>query len=274
MSKFVTKMYICLTEPRKIGFFMGEKKWKSLLQLFLFLIIALTPFFIKETFNDKISDSSKTYLQKILMNKDIEANIKIENGTLIGDSAIAIQIDEGIVFINPNNEKLDSSDYKYLPVYEMNATGIKVTLIGNVLKEISYKQINFLSLDFNKIFRLDYVEFNYFIGLINNVYSQSKSYINLLNFVSLLVTGYISLIFSALIICLFGGTINKFVAFKFRFKGALDAQFISIFFILLSGLFNVSYLELIGVIFSVFYFTRGLTSIVRIEVRKIDKEEK
>ena len=25
MSKFVTKMYICLTEPRKIGFFMGVR---------------------------------------------------------------------------------------------------------------------------------------------------------------------------------------------------------------------------------------------------------
>ena len=112
-----------------------------------------------------------------------------------------------------------------------------------------------------------------FISLINDVFETNKLYWTMYNYFTVLISAYASLIISALIISVFGGTINKFVAFKFRFKGALDAQFISIVFVLLAVLFNISYLEFVGMMLSVFYFMRGLRSIVRIEIKKINNNK-
>ena len=273
MSRFWTKLHICLSEPRKLGFFMGEKKWKSLIQLFLFLVLALTPYLIRISVDNEISSSSKSYLETILMTEEIDAEITIKDGKLIGNDSVVIGIDEGIIFINPVNHTLDNSDYEYLPVFELKESGVIVSLMGSVIKEISYEELGYLNIDFNQIFRTNYIEFNTFISLINDVYNSSRGYWNCLNYLILLVTSYLTLLFSAFVIALFGGSINKFVSFKFRFKGALDAQFISVVFILLAHLFSFIYLELIGMLLSIFYFIRGLMAIVRIEIRKVDNKE-
>lgn len=252
---------------------MGEKKWKSLLQLLIFLTLALTPYLLKISINDEISNSSKTYLETILMTEDFESDIKIIDGQLQGNQSFSIAIEEAVIFINPLNQTLSNEEYKYLPVYEFKENGITISLMDNVINEFSYDEVGCSSLDFNKIFKSDYIEFHSFISVINHLYNGSKGYINTLNYFSMLIMNYISIIFSAAIIALFGGVANKVVGYKFRFKGALDAQFISIVFIFLSHLFDFAYLELIGMLFSIAYFMRGIMSIVRIEVRKIKKEE-
>lgn len=272
MSRFWTKLHICLAEPRKLGFFMGEKKWKSLLQLLLVLIVALVPYLIRISVNDEISSSSKTYIETILMTEQIDSQIAIVDGKLVGDESISIAIEEGVIFINPLDQKLENDDYKYLPVFELREEGVRISLSNKVIKELTYFELGYLNIDFNKIFKSNYIEFNILVSLVNDVYNQSKAYMNAINFVSTVVINYVTLIFTASIIALFGGVINKLVAYKFRFKGALDAQFISIIFILLANLFNIAYIELIGIFFSIFYFMRGLMAIVRIEIRKINKE--
>jgi hypothetical protein len=273
MSKFWTKLRICIADPRKLGFFMGEKKWKSLVQLFLFLILALTPYLIRLNVENEISSSSKEYLKTILMTEEIDYNIAISEGRLVGDGSLSIILDECIVFINPLNQILDNSNYEYLPVFEFRENGIVVSLMGNIFGDYTYSELGYLNLNFNEIFDSNFIEFNVFIALLNDLYGNSMGYTNTISFITTLVTNYILIIFSALVIALLGGMANKLVSYKFRFKGALDAQFISIVFIFLSHLFNILYLDLIGVFLSIIYFTRGVMSIVRIEIRKIKKED-
>ena len=272
MSNFRTKLRICLTEPRKLGFFMGEKKWKTLIQLFLVLLIALTPYLIKTSLITEISSSSKSYLETILMTENINEDIKIIDGKLIGDETISVVLEEGIIFINPLNQTLVNDEYKYLPIYNFHTDGVTISLLDVVLSELTYEELGYLNIDFNKIFDSNYIEYYNFVGLINDSFSHIKAYLVTLNFLSMLVVGYLSLILSASIIAFFGGMTNKLIAYRFRFKGALDAQFISVLFIFLAYLFNIQPLEYVGTAFSIIYFMRGLMSIVRIEVKRIKKE--
>jgi hypothetical protein len=272
MSKFWTKLRVCIAEPRKLGFFMGEKKWKSLVQLFLILILALTPYLIRLNINDVINISSEKYLKTVLMTEQIDYDIKIIDGKLVGNGCLSIATDECVVFINPLQQMLENDDNNYVPVYEFREDGVLIRLSSGIIDEITYYELGCMNLDFNEIFDSNYIEFNAFISVINDVYRSTKIYTNIIYFLSVLISSYISLIFSAVIIALFGGMANKVVSYKFRFKGALDAQFISIVFIFLASLFDIIYLELVGIFFSIIYFIRGLMSIVRIEIRKVKKE--
>ena len=73
--KFFLKMYICLFEPRKIVFFIGEKLYKSFIQLFLLALIAISPFTISLIVKDGISDSSYNVLEEMLIEDVLESDL-------------------------------------------------------------------------------------------------------------------------------------------------------------------------------------------------------
>ena len=86
----------------------------------------------------------------------------------------------------------------------------------------------------------------------------------------------VTVLFSALILAVIVKFINPFIGFRFRFKGALDAQFISLLCLLLMILFQTEVFRYIGITLSVIYLFRAMLTIVRIEVKKNffkDKEE-
>jgi hypothetical protein len=270
MSKFLTKLQICLTEPRKIGFFMGEKKWKTLLQLFILTFLALTPFLIRLSVKDGISNESKEYLEEVLMSSKFKGDVALIDGLLVGNQAIAIEVTEGIIFINPKGETLENnSNY---PVFELANLGVNVYVQGSLIYSATYAELGYLDINFRQIFKSNYLEFNVLVSLINKVFVDTNSFWVSMDYFATLVGSYISLILCALILALIVGIGNNRIAFKFRFKGALDAQFISVLFLGLAHLFNAAYLEIIGLCLSSFYLIRALSSIVRIEVRKIKKE--
>ena len=272
MKRFKTKLYICLTEPRKMGFFMGEKKWKTFLQLFIMTFIALIPYLIRLSNTDELSNESVIRLKETLMTNEIEANIKLSGGFLSGDSPILVGSEEAVIFINPLDAELDTAEYSGYPVFEFNKESVNVYYQNMLIYESTYENLGYLDIDFNKILKSDYFEFSLFISLIDDVYKVTNNYWTGIDFAIALIMVYLSLIVSALILAAISSFVNGHVSFKFRFKGALDAQFIAVLFILFMHLFSVPVLEYVGISLSVIYLFRALRSIVRIEVRKIKKE--
>ena len=67
---------------------------------------------------------------------------------------------------------------------------------------------------------------------------------------------------------------NPIVSYRFRFKAALDGQFISLLFIMFMLLFNTEFLRYVGIVFSAIYVIKSMLTIVRIEVRKKDFQDK
>lgn len=272
MSKFFIKLQICLTEPRKIGFFMGEKKWKTLFQLLILMLVALSPLFIKLSLKDGFSEESIDYIQESLMFNDIDADIVLRNGKLEGDNSILIGVNEAVVFINPNNQLLSDKQYSNYTVFELGNDNVNVYIEEKVVYSATYEELEYLDIDFNKIMKSNYLEFNRFISLLNRMYQETNSYWVIFGFGSAFINSCFSLIICALLLALMSSVINPSIKFKYRFKGALDAQFIYILFLLFRYLFDVEILEYIGILFTSIYLFRALSSILRIEVRKIKKE--
>lgn len=272
MSRFFNKLHICLVEPRKIGFFMPEKLWKSLIQLLLFSIIAISPVIIENVVNERVSESSKNYIQDVFMSKRIDNGLNLENGILTGDEGLAFVIEEAVIFINPNKEVLENDEYAYLPVIELASDKVNVYYLDILLYSLEYEDIGVINLSFKKMCNVDYIEFERFMSIINESFNEGKGYWATANSLLALFETYFSLIISALLLTLFSSIINKMIGFKYRFKGALDSQFIYLVFVLLSYLFNIVYIQYVGMILSIIYLFKALMSVVMIKVEKKGSE--
>lgn len=268
MSRFFNKIYICLAEPRKIGFFMPEKIWKSLIQLLLLAIIAISPVIVENAFKDRVSDSSKSYIEEVFVANRISNGLILKDGTLTGDEGLAFPVNEALIFINPNGEQLEKNEYEYLPVIELATDKVNVYYLDILLYSLSYETIGVMNLSFEKMCNVDYIEIEKFMMIINESFDEGRAYWATANSLLALFEIYLSIIVTALFLTLITSLVNKMVGFKFRFKGALDSQFIYLFFVLLANLFGILYIEYIGTILSIIYLIRALMSIVMIKVEK------
>ena len=147
-----------------------------------------------------------------------------------------------------------------------------VSFSGIKLYEVSYAELGNPEIDFDKIYHTNYVELELFTGLIDSVYLKGFALWFIAGYLLVFFEMYLFVIISALALAFGVFLINRNIGFRFRFKGALDAQFVTIVFILLASLFNFIYLRYIGVIFSTIYTILALISILRIEVKKVDEE--
>lgn len=271
MLRFIRKINICLSQPRKIGFFMGEKLWVSLLQLALFVVIATIPQIINLATTTEISSSSKDYIEEILMVNEIDNSIKFTGGKMEAEKGLQITTSDGIIFINPNKELLKSYDYPLI-VYEFLTEKVVVSFSGIKLYEVSYAELGNPEIDFDKIYHTDYVELELFTGLIDSVYLKGFALWFVAGYLLVFFEIYSFIMMCALALALGAFVINSNISFRFRFKGALDAQFVNIVFVLLASLFNFIYLRYVGIVFSAIYAVLALISILRIEVKKMDEE--
>jgi Na+/H+ antiporter NhaD/arsenite permease-like protein len=62
--------------------------------------------------------------------------------------------------------------------------------------------------------------------------------------------------------------VNPIIGFKFRFKGALDAQVISLLCLFLMILFKLEFIRYIGILLSAIYLFLAMMTIVRIEIQR------
>ena len=131
-----------------------------------------------------------------------------------------------------------------------------------------YSEFEDLEIDFNKIVSVEYLELKKFSDLVDYSFDQIHG-----RWVVLNVLDYLLSVIITVIICVFAmGIISKIfnskIDFKFRLKGAIDAQFISVVFMFLMGLYEVRFLKTLGIIFAAIYLIRALMAVVKIEVRR------
>jgi hypothetical protein len=260
-----------------MGLFFGEKIFKSIIHIFLFSLIVMLPFTLSLIVNNDISNKSYRSLEQYLMEESINTDLQITNGNLIGTKGVAFLIEEAIIFINPLDEPLEvDSEYELYHVIELNPTGLNVSLFDETIYSKSYVDLGVGEIDFRKIEEADYIELDKMVSLVNIGFVNMKAQFIMINSLMLYIDIIITALFSALILAFIIKFINPFIGFKLRFKGALDAQFISLLCLLLMILFQSEVFRYIGIVLSSIYLFKAMLSIVRIEVKKNafkDKEE-
>ena len=269
MKSFLQKMYICLFEPRKMGLFFGEKLYKSFLHILLLSLIVVLPVTLTLSVSKEISNPSYKLIQEYLVEKSMDTDLQISDGVLSGTKGIAFLIEEGIICINPLNEEVDfDSEYDIFHIIEFNDVGMKVSFLGNIYYQKTYTELGCNELDFVKIEEADYLELDKFVSLVNVGFNNIKVEWVVINTVICLIDVLITVLFSALILAVIVKFINPMIGFRFRFKGALDAQMISLLCMFLMMLFKVEFFRFVGVILSSVYLFKAMLVIVRIEVKK------
>ena len=278
MKKFFQKMYICLFEPRKMGLFFGEKLSKSFIHILLLSLIVVLPLTITLSTSKEISNSSYKEIQKYLIEKSFNTDLQISEGTLSGTKGVAFLIEEAIIFINPTNEPLEmDSEYDIFPIIEFKNSGLEVSFFNKICFQKSYIELGCNEIDFTKIEEANYLELDKFVSLVNVGFNNMKGLWITINSLIYLVDVLVTVLFSALMLAVIVKFINPMISFRFRFKGALDAQIISLLFMLLMMLFKAEFFRYVGIILSAIYLFRAMLVIVRIEVKKnvfSDKDDK
>ena len=260
-----------------MGLFFGEKTFKSIIHILLFSLIVILPFTLSLLVNNEISNKSYRSIEQYLMEESVNTDLQITNGNLNGTKGVAFLIEEAILFINPLDEQLEvDSEYELYHVIELNHTGLNVSLFDKSIYSKSYLDLGIGEIDFKKIEEADYIELDKLTSLINIGFLNMKAQFIAINSLMLYIDVIITVLFSALILAFIIKFINPFIGFKFRFKGALDAQFISLLCLFLMILFQSEVFRYAGIVLSFIYLFKAMLAIVRIEVKKNtfkDKEE-
>ena len=269
MTNFIKKIYICLFEPRKIGLFFNETLSRVLLQLLLCSLFVISPYILTLVLDSEIDNSSYKHLEEWIMEDSVDLDFNISNGTLTGSEGYVILINEAIVFINPKNEPLELSiDYALYPVFEFTETGVESSLFGQVSYKKSYQELGVSELDFTKMMEADYIEFDRFISVVNDSFNAMKFGWIIINSIFVLIDVFLTTVLSAVFLAFVVKIFNPIVSYRFRFKAALDGQFISLLFIMFMIMFNVEFLRYVGIVFSAIYVIKAMLTIVRVEVKQ------
>ena len=269
MRSFFSKIYICLFEPRKIGLFLGEKIIKSFIHLLLLAIIAVSPIVVSYCVRDGISNYSHNKIEDYLMTEIYETDLIIKDNTFTGSDELAFLLDETILFLNPNGKQLEIGvEHISYHVIEFGQEEVSVEFLNNTIFSKKYSELNVGEIDFSKIADADYLELDKLISIINVCFNNMKVGWVIESSIITLLDVYLTIIISALILAFLVKIFNPIIGFKFRFKGALDAQIIYLLCIFLMVLFRAEFIRYIGVILSAIYLFISMMAIVKIEVQK------
>ena len=273
MKKFFQKIYACLFQPKKIGLFLGEKLHKSFIQLFIFSLITIIPVIFVYSFQTNFTASSYESLSTWLMEDYSDLDMQITNSSFSGSEGHAYLVNEGIVFLNPNDEvlELESLEYASYHVIELDSKNVRVTFLNNIVYEKTYEELGVVDLDFKKISNADYIEFDKFMVLIDQAFASYHATWVIENSIVILFDVYLSVVLAALILS-FAIKIFAPMKFRFRLKLALDTQFISLVLILLMFLFNIEFIRYIGILLSAIYSFIAIFALISIQIKK-EREE-
>lgn len=268
MRSFFKKLYICLFSPKRICFYFGEKVYKSILQLLLLSLIAITPVILTLSFTERMGNDSYRVLEECLMEKYSEFDVAINDGVLEGEKSYAFITNEAIVYINPTGEELEYSslDQMLYFVIELKKDNVEVSFMNSLVSSKTYEELNVTDLDFNKINEANYTEFDKFISILNQSFKSYKSGYVLVNSSLALLDVYLTIILSSLLLAIIVKFFNHNLPFVIRFKGALDSQVISLVFVLLMLLFNFEFLRYVGMLFAAVYLVITVIQVLKIEM--------
>lgn len=265
------KLIICLGHPTRIGLYLNEKMWKSILELLLVAFIITIPYTVSLSLQKELSNQSVTNTVTFFNNYSEECDLEIKDGVLTGKNEILMAGYEAYVFFNPNNKTLDAT-YRSMPLLEFSKNKLILTFMGIKVYEKAYTDLAYNELSIKKMTMNDYNEISKLNEIFNDVFVSVRGRWVVANSTFMLVQAFVLALLSSLVLGLFSSFVNIGVPFKYRFKLALDSQFISLICILLSLLFSASWLEYVGVILSACYLISALSKIIRISIPKIGEE--
>lgn len=259
------KIKTVLFEPRLIGLFFNEKMWKSLLMMFIAILITIIPAVMTQMSTKQISTSFRTTLVENVQNSNI-VNTYIVDNTLIYEEQYVIEYDFFNVVIG--GELGADSFYYYTILFDEN--DVKFYLTNIEWLSLSYEELNIDNLDFSMIKTTSVIETNKFISIFNQLYEMHLVEIAMFNvfycFFDVTLTVFFTALFMAAIAMVFKSK-EDIMSFKFRFKTCLNCQYIYLLFVLFSFLFSIFYLQYIGIILMSIY-TIVATNSVRL-VKKV-----
>ena len=156
------KLFICLTQPGKIGLYIFQKIRFSILFLAIFLLIATIPYGILFVIHGgNLSNVTVENIERTFMSNGLDFELEINNGLLTGKEGIAAGTNELILFINPNKEENPYALYDSgVPLIEFKEDKIIGSISGLVVFEKTYLDVNLLDFDFNEIMNLNYLKFH------------------------------------------------------------------------------------------------------------------
>ncbi len=256
----IRKIKTVLFQPRFIGLYLKEKMWKSLLMLFIAILIAITPAAILILKTDGISASFKNELINNLVEENIEDSY-IQDYKFVSSNEYVIEYTYFNVIMGTDITFENMSAYNIV----LKEDGLNF-LIGNVeAYYISYEDLNVKDLDFSKVSKYDISESNKVIYLFNQLYKENKLPISAF---------YISYyLIEMIIVTILGGVLMGFISFmytrngdnimpiKYRIKTCINCQYIYLLFFFISYLYSAFYLQMIGNIFMIIYVVISTTSI-------------
>ena len=271
MSSFFKKMYICLFEPRKIGFFLGEKLYKSFIHILLLALVVITPIVVELSLSNQISNTSYKTIEKYLVEENYCSDLLLKNNTLTGSEDFAFLIDEAIIFFNPSGDILEVGiEYSLFHVIEFKKDKLEVKFSNDVIYSKTYAELGVDEIDYSKINETDYIELDKVLSLINKGFNSYKISWVVTNGLIALLDVVLTTIMSALILAFMVRVVTPMLPFKFRFKGAMDAQIISLLCMLLMLLFKLEFIRYIGIITSTIYLFLAMMTIIKIEIRRTE----
>lgn len=240
----IKKIQIVLFQPRFIGLFIKENIFKSLLMLFLTIIIAIIPGAITELRTQEISTQFRTELLYNIEHSNIE-NAKIEDGVLLYEEQQIIGYTYFNVIIG-GELSIDNMYYYNLVFHETN---LKFYISNIEVYSIEYKELELNNIDFSLVNTTSATESNKYVYIFNQLYNDNKIIINTYNIVFYFFEVLAMIFIGALVMACFSLIFNNFgniMPFKYRYKICLNCQYVYIVSIFLSFLYYASWMQLVG----------------------------
>lgn len=260
----LTKLNIVLFKPRLIGLFIKEKISRVILMLLLCVLITISPEIVKSAVNDGVSNEFRNYVKYVASDTQIE-DTYINNYELSYNATTSFNVQLFDVVIG----NIDDVDTLFSFTFNFKEKGIDFYVSGVSVYTATYQELDLQELDFSKI-SYDVIEVNRFLNVFDNVYNLNKPILVIYNSVYMFIDILFMVVLSAIMLAILTGIFRKTtLPFKFRFLTALNCQYIFLFFILLSVLYNALFLQMIGNIIMAVYVFKAINAI-SITVQRVE----
>lgn len=258
------KLKIVLFNPRFIGLYVRENIIKTLVTLLITTLLVLIPTFVELGVKDKVSSEFQNFIIEVTANEKI-SDTYIRDGVLYTEDEYEF---DGYYFNILIGKEVDVANIesKYTKKLLFDTDSIKFYISNVEFYSITYNEIDLLDFDFGLIKSNDILTVNQYINIFNDLFNENKILISsafaFIYTFELVFVVFMSALTMTIISYIFSNRNNNHMPFGFRYKNALNCQYIYLFFILLSSLYGVEELQFIGNIAMAVYVVIAINSII------------
>lgn len=258
------KFKIVLFNPRFIGLYVKENIFKALITLVIAILVVLIPTYVELGVKDKVSSEFQNFIIEVTANEKIK-NTYISNGVLYTENEYEFDAYYFNILIGKEVD-ITNIETMYTNKLLFDTDSIKFYISNVEFYSITYNELNLLNFDFSLIESYDISSVNQYVNIFNDLFNENKIVISTtFAFVytfELIFVVFMSALTMTVISYIFSNKNNNHMPFGFRYKNALNCQYIYLVFILLSSLYRVEALQFIGNFAMAFYVVIAMNSII------------